>query len=401
MAVRYRDLRLVNLLLLNNADSNVRANDGNTMLHVAMNYYNEDIVNLLLEYDVDMEAQNSCGLNPFHLAIKNKCIDGAKVLLKKGADVNKVSFSNFIGSQHNPNQRFTPLRTSITQKDADMVKFLLQNGARLGCDDNEIFLAVQTGCVKIVELLIKHGANVNVVNNITGHSLLYTGMKIRSKEGIRMLLHHGADPQNINETGEENETALHLAVKAKDDKFVRFLVDIGVDVNICNANDSTALWFAHGQTNIANILIKKIALLKVNNYFVSRRNEIVIETIHEFNLYFSECIEEMLKIQQKKCCNVPLMDFLNKDEFFLARFSRRGEVVADFEATVDADEFPVYFTKLKENMEKGIKRWELIKEAKTILGSSSRFEPLYDVLDKIVDNFSDEELNHFIKVRPI
>jgi ankyrin repeat protein len=401
LAIRYKDLKHVKLLLMNNADVNEHTNEYSNMLHTAICYYNKDIVSLLLQYNVNMEVRNSNNFTPFHLAIKDKNLEVAKILLNKGININSEVFGTSIATyqnENNKNQNFTSLHIAIIQKDVDTVKFLLENGAKFNVINNyDIFLAIEKGCAEIVEELIKYGANVNVKNSI-GQSLLYTAMKIRYKEGVEILLKYGANLNNINETGNYKETALHLAVKAHDDKFVQFLLDIGIDVNICDVNNFTALYFAHEGTNIAKLLIENIALLKVSNLFINQRNEIIIETVQEFKLYFFKCLKELLMIKKENCYNISLINFLTKDVFTLAKYVRRKLVIINFEKNINKNKFPIYYRKLIQNMEKGLERWNLIKQVKGILCLSTFFGSLYDILDKIIDNFSNEELKNFIKI---
>ncbi|XP_058793730.1 putative ankyrin repeat protein RF_0381 [Phymastichus coffea] len=386
LAIRYKDFKLVEMLLSFNADINQRAIDNDTMLHVAVKYYKFEVVDLLIKNHVEIDAKNCHGLTPFHTATKIKCIEAAAQLLLHNIDVNTVAFGNFI--QKGKSQYYTPLHTAIAQKDLPTVRFLLDNGASFD-QDREIFLAVEFGCVSIVDLLVQRGANVNARNS-SGRSLLYIAMKTRDRSKVERLLHRGADSRDIDEADiDSNETALHLAVKSKDENFVKFLLDIGIDVNICDVNGMTPLCLANG--NSAKFIVASVALLKVHGFFVCKKNEIMIDSVPEFASFFTECMEELEKIKVTRYGNVSLIKFLRDDVRFWGRYVRK----CVFKAKIDENLYPIYWGKLLVNIDNGLMRWNLIKRAKNILCEFHCFQSLYDVLDEIVDNFNDDELRNF------
>lgn len=376
LAVRYKDVKLVELLLSFNVEVD-------NALHVAVDYYNREVVELLTtSVNIDVDAKNSRELTPFHMAIKLKCLDAARQLLKLGkVDVNVVAQGKFVRDC----ESFTPLHTAIVQKDFESVKFLLDNGAWLRPDDWEIFLAVEFGCVRIVDLLLQFGANVNA------DALFYAAMKSRDIEKIKLLLNRSGDTSKVNEIGsDDHESALHLAVKAKDEKFVKFLLNVGIDVNLLDGNGATALCLAQGI--IANLIVARVALMKVVGSFVCKRNESLIETVREFTLYFDECANELARIRSTRYGDVSLIEFLRGDTRLWGRYVRRGI----FDARIDENCYPIYWDKLLENVEKGVKRWNSIRRAKDILCEFLSFQALYDVLDDVLDNFSDDELDAFV-----
>lgn len=67
-----------------------------------------------------MHSKNSEGATPLHWAAFKGHVDVAKVLLKKGANVNAVTKK---GS--------TPLRLATTHKQQEMIRFLKSRGGRI------------------------------------------------------------------------------------------------------------------------------------------------------------------------------------------------------------------------------------------------------------------------------
>jgi ankyrin repeat protein len=88
--------------------------------------------------------------------------------------------------------------------------------------------------------LIAYGANVNVTHGISNSPLLHApSMKHEgAKEKIDLLISAGA---NINAKNGFGDTAAMNAVVSLDFEKVNYLIDLGADVNVPNANDVTLL----------------------------------------------------------------------------------------------------------------------------------------------------------------
>ncbi|KZV52338.1 protein cfxQ [Dorcoceras hygrometricum] len=109
-----------------------------TPLHASAGHNRYEIVKYLLEWrgseNVDLEATNVYGETPFHLAAKNGCVESARMLLDRGANVNART-----------NNQKTPLQLSVgfalRSGDNSIVKLLLQFNADCSAEDDEGKLA--------------------------------------------------------------------------------------------------------------------------------------------------------------------------------------------------------------------------------------------------------------------
>jgi len=132
-----------------------------------------------------------------------------QLLINNGADVNDQSLMG-IG----PPTVVVPLFYCIARKRADLCQLYLQAGA-----DPDFLLtmepgpklpllhwACEVGDVQIVDLLIQHGADVQVQDEY-GRSCLFVALQERNIPLARFLLEHGVDPSLQRRDG---KTALHV-----------------------------------------------------------------------------------------------------------------------------------------------------------------------------------------------
>lgn len=101
-----------------------------------------------------------------------------KLLLDSGADV------GFDGG--------LALRTAVDKWRLDEVEFLIENGADVNVNSGEALKsAIKSGTTMIGRLLIENGADVNLKHN-DGWTPLYTALKRRKFQMVRLLIKYGA-----------------------------------------------------------------------------------------------------------------------------------------------------------------------------------------------------------------
>ncbi|KAL9648184.1 hypothetical protein ABK040_009188 [Willaertia magna] len=125
-AVRNEDLLMVELLLENNADVNLAANDGNSPLFWSV-YYSPckiEIVNLLLKKGADVDKKTANGWTPLMRAVHNNDVKVLKLLLENNADVNLMN-----------DDSETPLTIAVDNSNNVIVEILLAKGADVEITD--------------------------------------------------------------------------------------------------------------------------------------------------------------------------------------------------------------------------------------------------------------------------
>lgn len=212
--------------------------------------------------------------SPLHEAVRRGDIGATTALLAAGADVNALQTSGYRvpplsiasrnGDEHmarlltsngaNPNTRDevgnTPLHAAAGANAAppSMTALLLSAGAdpnvrgRKGA--TALWYAALSGRAEVVQLLVDHGANLNVQEEVGHSSPLDSAASLGHIAVVEVLLNAGADVKTTRPFG----TALHSAAFSQRADIAALLLRYGADVNAVDANDVTPLHLAAAAT---------------------------------------------------------------------------------------------------------------------------------------------------------
>jgi hypothetical protein len=90
-------------------------------------------------------------------------------------------------------------------------------------------ISARNGHLKTLELLLRSGAQVNLIADDRGSTALFEGTMGRDKEMVKTLIEAGAD---ANIRSKDGQSALVVAVGAGDEEIVELLVKAGADPDI-------------------------------------------------------------------------------------------------------------------------------------------------------------------------
>ncbi|HMQ85764.1 MAG TPA: ankyrin repeat domain-containing protein [Saprospiraceae bacterium] len=196
--------------------------------------------------------------------IRLKDLNGFKKLLEEGADLNSKDENDNI-----------PLWVALSNElssNGDYIEFiqlLLKYKANVNIKEetngnNPLALAAFYNRKDIVNLLIEHGADINIADKI-GARPIFAAIKKNNVEICNILLSKGADP-NVK-TFKYGDTPLIVAAMEGHLEIVKLLIENKADINIITNYGDTAIYHAVIKNNIDVIilLIKNKANINPSN----------------------------------------------------------------------------------------------------------------------------------------
>ncbi|XP_045471277.1 serine/threonine-protein phosphatase 6 regulatory ankyrin repeat subunit B-like [Harmonia axyridis] len=228
-----------------------------TVFQAAVTNDDEDKVKILLDNGVNPNAiwkrngdvndfeKNS--IRPLIDVVENNKPGMVKILLKYGAYVNTIDGLGV-----------TPLHIACQHRQVDIVKMLLEAENvdvkvkdRSGITPLEIAISMNNDEVNdniaIVHMLLKAGADTNIVDPKTGETLLHKAVQGGNLTLVKLLL--DTTEINVDTLKKDGETALHIAAREGNKAITLALLEKGADPNII-ANDYTALYLAVAESHI-------------------------------------------------------------------------------------------------------------------------------------------------------
>lgn len=246
------------------------------------------VVRSLLDHHVDANGVDRQGATPLVDAACMGNFDIVRMLVEAGAEVNRPSASGSLPLEMRCNGDAIAAGVD-DERGAIITQYLLARGARINATDRMGFTALQVaayaGNVKVMGLLLDHGAHINAPKRRAVRSdgtpeprdtsagwapihfaALHFAQGFDPPAGsgklpaIKFLLDRGA---NINARAADGTTALLLATAYRDQRLAQFLVQRGADVNLAAEGGITPIIMAHelGHSQTVALLRSKGAVM--------------------------------------------------------------------------------------------------------------------------------------------
>ncbi|KAI5843135.1 ankyrin repeat-containing domain protein [Morchella snyderi] len=275
MAIETNNAAIVHLLLVRGADVNHLSQSASAMLLLmAVMAGNELMLEVVLDRGVDANYPSVHGSTALQAAIETKDLAIVRILLDRGADINRCSkyvFSMLV-------------LVAVRAKDEAIVQMILDRGAKIYsglvggsadvgeslafmvdelsrssgscgdftvCSGKHIQDACLEGDLRKMEILFgwevemmrvhpewKHkGDTISYTwETADGESILALAIKDCNSEMVEMILDRGA---GVNHLFAESPTALQTAIRINNVAIVQILLDRGADVNLCSHSTPT------------------------------------------------------------------------------------------------------------------------------------------------------------------
>ncbi|MDF2964614.1 MAG: uncharacterized protein K0Q51_2 [Rickettsiaceae bacterium] len=314
IAVEKENLSIVQKLIKEGANVNIKSDNIKPVLYVTVANNNVELVKELVENgkgDVNVQADHK--RTPLFIAAAKGNIAMVEYLVNKGANI------DYAGSIIDDNvQSVSALYIAVAKGYKDIVKFLVEKGANMnlkasddttaltravqfeefdiadyliekgaGIEAKTIFEAIKQGRENLAVKLITKGGDISV-KDAKGNTPLFIALEKNMKDLAKLIIEKGADFTLKNSEGDTvlhkavkynmleslelmlkakaplekdnaGNTPLHLAVKNNAVSMVKVLLDNGANVNDTNAAGLTPIKLAVNEKviNMTALLIKR------------------------------------------------------------------------------------------------------------------------------------------------
>jgi len=175
-------LEIVRFLLEHGEDVNVWDSYTGTPLHVASGVGHTVVVQLLLKFNADVNIQGGCYGAPLRVVTAPGHLGAAQLLRERSEDMNTQ------GGYHG-----TPLHAASAEGRLEIARLLLEHGADANArainGEAPLQVASRMGHVEVVRLLVMHGADASVEDGLFGFPEVAASE--RGHEGVvRVLSEH-------------------------------------------------------------------------------------------------------------------------------------------------------------------------------------------------------------------
>ncbi|KAJ4138331.1 hypothetical protein NW768_002154 [Fusarium equiseti] len=249
-AVKKGNIELARVLLKYGANADTSDMSGNSLLSIAASQDRIDMMELLLENGTNPSSSNLSGVSVLVDAVSKRKLDMAQLVLDHGAN---ASAKDLVG---HPVLVLALRDSKLSQNDKiRIVKMLLDHGASPNVSDGTwgvaaICFAMETGSTDLVRMMVQAGANTRKKMS-SGETLLLYAIDHGRRDQAKLLLEGGAD---ANAADKKGRTPLMQAISRRDTELIKLLKAHGADMNVGGCISPAELAQSMGDLEILQLL---------------------------------------------------------------------------------------------------------------------------------------------------
>ncbi|MBK8454703.1 MAG: ankyrin repeat domain-containing protein [Thiofilum sp.] len=294
-AVKGQQLALA--LSLSPKHINTQNKQGSTPLHIAVETGQLALVKYLLSQQANPSISDHSGNTPLHLALNPSYFNDANaIVFTLLAEKPELNIQNQQGK--------TPLILAAEAGETLLARYLLQENADAAMVDNEGKSALhrlverQVETIEDLALYIKQGADLNTLD-YSGAAVLHKAAQYELKTSPSVLEQLIEARAKLNLSNQEGQTALHLAILAKQTRNALLLIAAGADITGADESGNTPLHYAAQQglhLVLDQLLAKGADVHAINNdgnpVVFMAQNQTIIEKLTQAGAKFNTNTEQ-------------------------------------------------------------------------------------------------------------
>ena len=295
-----------------------------TPMHYASAHNNIEGIHLLMKHGAEVNKLSHLWISPLWCAVDNEYPDTVACLLKdyQAKPITNKDFSapamsrlhhtlldlfpDMPEARESAKALYTRpcLHTACMLGSYSIIKMLLNYGAGVAELNDQghtpLFISADNGDITLTELLLNNKANVNWQAKDGATALHYSASAGKAALS-KLLLQHNAD---INKKNHQGNTPLHYATQSGAFELVQLLLDNGADIDAQNAAGLTPLHVACTQFSRESIQTVTVLLAGgADIHIIDNQKRSAREIAHKqssFNVYFLLATQEKLDAQQQQ-----------------------------------------------------------------------------------------------------
>lgn len=319
-----------------------------------------------------------------------------KFLLESGEFVDKID----VNGQ-------TALHFAAMDNKLSRVKYLISRGADVNLEDDRdrtplhwaAFFNKNDTYYKVIEVLVENGAKLNLKDNLKKTPLHYL-VELNSHKAIRLLLKHRVDVRSADDPNETliaplfRSLAWFEASKDRRKTFVTLLEYYPHPIvsSLFNSSVNLQPYLCVGVIRHYSKLLALRLPIDVDIFqMITRMGDV-------YRLQYMICRQELLNAQDNRVgeSRVTFFDLLFYDEAKFKSYADDFKII-DLEIRKCANCYSIYGTEMVKNVDKEVKRRELLEKSSALLSECLRTYNLTEsIIKDILNCLTKKDLKKFV-----